>query len=410
MIIAAIVPLASCGNASAPAAVPQPPSYPAGIIVGAVTASGISFITTTASADITGHADPATYGSQNVTMNVHSTSFSIDSVTTPGTKVWSIGVGLRNLLAYPIGANQGAISPQDTLGVFAFFSVLPVVTKPSSCACTVTVANAMGAGNFTGMTQPYFWYPARLQAAPSASGLDSTTSNPVWKFSGPKTVTAFTFVLLISTAWPPSQESQWGVSYVASTDSNPNTQADPRWKATHFEAGIGSSTWAATGLTLNSTPGGDIIEARNDSLSSNEQAVFDISMQAKNANAGKAENVFGFFDPGYFVIGIAKDQVGFVIPDVSQQWVFTGTTYPFPASGGNATQLHHYRLRKYGRDSTRLCVDNVAALKITGAPSLLSSSSTTVTEFFGAASQTGPGVSIWMSAAYTLGAAGSGCS
>lgn len=396
--------------AVAPTHPSTPPGTPSGTVVGTVDdATGtVTFTPLATSASSDGAADPAIYGSQNTTINVHSTSFSIDSVTTPGTKVWSIGVGLRNLLAYPVGSNQNATAAADSTGVFVFFSTLPIVTLPSGCGCSVTVKNAMGAASFTTPApQPYFWYANRLKKAGTAGGTDSTVNNPVWKFTGQSTVHAFTFVLLISAAWPPPNETQWVVSYNGTTDSLIDTKASPPWKLDGFTGG-GSEAWSASGLALTAPAGKDLYPIRNDSLSATGSAIFDATLSLSNANNGVPESFFGFFVPKVYLVGVAKDKVGFLtLTGPPYVWAFTGPTYSFP--GPNGTTPHSYRLRKFAADSVVLCVDGARVLAATAA-SLGGSGVNGAIEAFGTAGQSGPAAATWTFASYTIGSAGTGCS
>jgi hypothetical protein len=409
---AAVAAALACSDAPAvaPTHPPMPPGARIGSLVGTVDdATGtVTFTPLAASANSYGATDPAIYGNQNVTISVHSTSFSIDSVTTPGTKVWSIGVGLRNLLAYPIGSNQNATPPADSTGIYVFFSTLPIVTLPSGCGCTVTVTNGMGTAAFTSPTpQPYFWYRNRLKKAGTAGGLDTTINNPVWKFTGQSTVHAFTFVVLISSAWPPPFQTQWVVSYNGTTDSLIDTQAEPRWPLDGFTGG-GSEAWSPSGLALTAAAGTDVYPIRNDSLSATGSAIFDAALKVSNANNGVPESFFGFFVPKVYLVGVAQDKVGFLtLTGPPYIWVFTGPTYTFPAANGTA--LHSYRLRKFAGDSVVLCVDGARVLGATAA-SLGGSGVVGAIEAFGTAGQSGSAAATWTFASYTIGSAGSGCS
>ena len=235
------------------------------------------------SADMFGAPTPAIYGTQNVTISLHSTSFSIDSTTTPGTKVWSIGVGLRNLETYPIGANYGAVSPPDTMGVFVFFSSLPVVTLPSGCGCTVTVTNPMGTRNFSNPSQPFYWYNSRLQKKQVTASTDTTVNNPIWKFTGPKAVHAFTFVLLVSAAWPRPFDTQWSVTYDGTADSLPDTQGKPHWNFDGILGG-GTESWSASGLQLAAVINKDAYLIRNDSVGAATPLVYSATLSVSLAN------------------------------------------------------------------------------------------------------------------------------
>ena len=69
---------------------------------------------------------PAIYGDQGVTVRIYNSAVAT-SAPVAGKKTYSANVGVRNLLAYRIGDEQGAASPADTMGIFIFTNTAPVV-------------------------------------------------------------------------------------------------------------------------------------------------------------------------------------------------------------------------------------------------------------------------------------------
>ena len=257
----ALLAISACSEDPAPSVAPQIPMPPGtlGTLVGTIDGTDLT-ATFTPNGAITsdGRAvSPAIYGNQGTTVTVFG---KVDSVKNFGANSDSfyVRVALRNLLTHAIGTNYQKAAPPDTLGVFAFFPNppgSPVVTKPSPCVgCTATVSKAMGTANFVGSTEKYYWYRNIPTAKQPSPGTDTTRNNPQWVFitngTGVTHVRAFTFVVMISAAWPPPSESQWTVNYVGTIDSEPDLRAEPRWKRVNYRMQLGGEVWTVLGLVL----------------------------------------------------------------------------------------------------------------------------------------------------------------
>lgn len=287
-----------------------------------------------------GGASRAVYGDQNVSVKLYNSTVVIDSTTTPGTKVWTGNVGLRNLLTHAIGDEQGGAIAPDTMGVFVFFNTTPTITGTSgTCTgCAVTIVRADGTGNFSGTGQRYFWWRDRVAAG------DTTKVRKLWSFSAPSAVTAFSFTVLVNAAWPAPNETRWKV--VLNNDSLPATQEEPRWQIDSALAG-NSATASGGILTITTVNSGGMYRFfRRDSIAATGSAYIEARMQSTSANRNRPEARITIDDGvRYMSLGIAKDMIGF--SDTSATFV-TGTTATLT---GTATTYNTYQLRKYGSDS-----------------------------------------------------------
>src|SRR3989442_2128031 len=147
----------SCGMSSAPAAVASPAGFSADLIV----------------------------GGQNTDVLLKSTNVSYD----PATQIFQADVTVQNLLTPTLGTPDGnAVS-----GVKVFFHAGPSVVPGSGA---VTVANADGAGTFTGTNQPYFLYSETLPTG-------QVSAAKTWQWAVPTTVGRFAFDVLVDAATAP---------------------------------------------------------------------------------------------------------------------------------------------------------------------------------------------------------------
>ena len=283
----------------------------------------------------------AVYGDQNVLVRLYNTQVTIDSVSVPGTKTWSGNVGLQNLTTHAIGDEQAGVAP-DTMGVFVFFNTTPTVTAPLPCTgCSVTIGRFDGTGNFTAPGQRYFWWRDRVAAN------DTTKVRKLWSFSAPSQVTAFSFTVLVSAAWPPPDETRWKVTL--NNDSLPDTQEEPPW---HTEqSGSATYTASAGSLTVNASSNGALRFYRRDSVRTTDAAYIEARMQSSSANPNRPEARIAIDDGvKYAGLGIARGSVWFV--DSSATFL-SGT----PVSVNTTSGYNVYQLRKYGADSVAFFVN-----------------------------------------------------
>jgi len=103
---------------------------------------------------------------------------------------WQFTAYVQNLLKQSIGTLNGT----TVTGVKVFITDFHATAGTG----TVSVANADGTGNFTAPNQPYFNYNQIVAPA-------GYTSNKLWKFNVPNTVTAVSMSILISTDFPAEQ-------------------------------------------------------------------------------------------------------------------------------------------------------------------------------------------------------------
>ena len=194
------------------------------------------------------------------------------SAPVAGKKTFTANVGVRNLLAYRIGDEQGAATPADTMGIYVFVNSGPVVSATSSSCptCTVTVANRHGTLNFNGTNQAYWFYPELL--GPANGGSDTTRVRKTWIFEADTAVTRFNFDVLVSAAWVPPNETFWKIEYPG--DSLPDTQAEPRWRKSATL--MASATLVGGNLQIDLRRTKDsLLYSRRDSISTGMNALVD---------------------------------------------------------------------------------------------------------------------------------------
>lgn len=292
----------------------------------------------------------AIYGNQGVTVRIFNSPVITSISATPGKKIFTANVGIRNLLPYPIGDEQSAAAPVDTMGLDVFMGSGPTVvatSSPCSPGCTVTVKNADGSRAFNSPNQQYWHYDDRLGAA--GSGTDTTRVRKVWTFEADTQVTNFSFNVVVNAPWPAPYETRWKVDFEA--DSLPQSPAGTRWQQIIDGAG--------TTLTLGSPSAGMMTVAtakkvthafaRYDSLATANSAYVEARLRRNDAGGKPEEVVLGMADDSRFIaIGFTSTRVGFL--GVSYQ--FVGSSYAVSASS-----FHTYQLRKFGADSVQLLVD-----------------------------------------------------
>jgi hypothetical protein len=282
----------------------------------------------------TSGATRAIYGDQNVLVKLYNTTVVVNTVA--GTKTWTGNVGLRNLTAHEIGDEQALVAP-DTMGVFVFFTAEPTVTAPVPCpGCTVTITRYDGTGNFSATGQKYFWWRDRVAAN------DTTKTRKVWSFSAPSTVTAFSFTVMVSAAWPTPSETRWKV--VLNNDSLPDTQEEPPWIRVPF--GPASTATASGGALTIATAAnlGELDFYRRDSVRTTTSAYIEARLRTVGGIMARPAQLIAF-DDGIKSVGLGVSN--------GQVW-FADSSHTFLAGAPIAittTTMTTYQLRKYGADS-----------------------------------------------------------
>lgn len=327
---------------------------------------------------------PAIYGDQHVNVRLYNTPVVPDTSTT--TWRWTADVGIQNLRAHPIGDEEVAVAPVDTMGVYVFFTQEPVVNTPCS-GCVARIANHDGAMSFDAPLRKYFHWPERLNERGSPSG-DTTRVRRTWTFETSAGVRSFSFTVLVAAAWPAPHESRWRIEYTA--DELPQTSS-PAWK---FEGSGGNASASGGTLLLRGRFSG--LYYRRDPIAPTQNAYADAVVR--------------------FSGGGARPELGLLLSDrvkLIGVAVGNGITGLISSSGtfvpGTTTSLtngvHQIQLRKYAADSAVYFVDGARR----GAASYASLSADTFTPplssvSFGGLPTTDGTNSTWDSVIYEIGA------
>ena len=424
-----LVSLAACSERHLSSEPPPPELHTLGIIT--ATVSGKSITTQYTPAPTPGYKvnpllSPAIYAGEDTLVHIFGVVDSIHGVV-GDSNVWFIRIGARNLLTWPIGAIQGAAIPSDTMGVFLVITGNPVVTNPVPffCAvdCHVTILNFMGTGSFGSPGQPYFWYHNRPTAMQAVPGTDQTDSI-LWQFATtnvtpPESVTAFTFQLMVSAAWPPGHDTLWTVQYDGTADSIPDTQASPLWKVFKPTAitTLGSEAFTSgSHLELtDASAASNIYFSRDDSIDSNSSTYVDAKLAASTCPTNVICAVFGVAQPdagGQLIFaGVAHDSVGFVTWD---QTTATWTMIPgavFSAGPFDGTATHTYRIRVIPPFAANLCIDKTNKVPLAIGSFTLTAGTDFVgrTYAWGDVGQAGGTVSDWQLMRYQINNDGGNC-
>jgi hypothetical protein len=292
----------------------------------------------------------AIYGDQGVTVRLYNSPVSVTNPSSPGKKTFSASVGLRNLLAFAIGDEQGTGVPADTMGIYVFINSGPTVTgTSSSCspACTVAAKNHHGTLAFSNPNQRYWHWPERVGA--TGGLIDTTLARKTWVFEADTQVTSFQFDVLVSAAWARPNETRWKIDFPG--DSVPHTTAEPRWRRT-TSGTVGTVTLdsPSAGIITIATPdGASHWFSRQDSVGSTTSAYIEARFRTNGPHSGNAEVSFGIDDNNKFIaVGVSDVKAGFLRSDFGFLGNQVETT---PAS------FHTYRIRKFGADSVQLLID-----------------------------------------------------
>ena len=348
---------ADAGRETAPAAIEPPPAgavqagMRATVDVVAGTLTFESLPRTRATGGDPGRLTSAgIYGDQGVTVRLYNTPVTVAASSTPGKETYTANVGIRNLLAFPIGDEQVG-TPLDTMGIFVFVSSGPTVTGTSSAcspACTVTVRNAHGALGFDAPGQQYWHWNERVGALDG--GDDTTHARRTWVFEADTQVTDFRFDVLVSAAWPPPNETRWKIDYQG--DSIPDVAVEPRW--TRNATGTSTITHnspSAGILTIAVPVGGRLAFYQSDSLNTGTNAYIEARFRTNTLTMLAPEVSFGIDDQVKFIaVGISGTQAGFL----NSSFAFLSG-----AVTETTTSFHTYQIRKFGADSAQLWIDNV---------------------------------------------------
>lgn len=359
-------------------------------------------VSTTGAAQPSSGPSASIYGDQGVTVRIYNSAVTT-SAPLAGKKTYSANVGLRNLLGYRIGDEQGTAAPADTMGIYVFTSTAPIVSGTSSpCSCTVTVKNAQGMLSFTTPAKQPYWYWPEIVGAVNG-GSDTTRSRKQWVFEADTQVTQFTFDVLVSAAWAPPNDTTWRVEYPG--DSLPDTQAEPRWRK--LSTLTATATIVSNQLTLTNGAASDsIFYLRSDSLTTGMNAMVEAQFRLDNGGLRSKPQAGVILDDGVrmaavFVSDSSKSLGSAVIGFISSSGgaAFTGTTALI-----TSRTTHTVQVRKFRTDSVVVYVDGARTLS--SAYSALPATRGTANICFGARSPAGTGnTSTWNYVIYQLGRA-----
>jgi hypothetical protein len=323
----------------------------------------------------------------------------------PAKKTFTASVGIRNLLAYPIGDEQSSDAPSDTIGIDVFMGTGPTVvatSSPCSPACAVTVKNPDGARAFNAPGQKYWHYNDRLGAA--GSGTDTTRARKIWVFEADTQVTNFSFSVVVNAPWPAPFETRWKVGFEG--DSTPESGAGSKWQQVIVGAGgtMALGTPSTGLMTLTTVRKTTQAFARYDSLASTTSAYMEARLLRSDNSNKPEEVVIGMADDTKWIaIGLTSSRVGFL----TANYQFSGTSYAVTASS-----FHTYQIRKFGADSVQLLVDGsrIASRTWASFPNAPAGSSSAF--FFGGPGAVMPGpknvadqTTIWDYVTYEIGVA-----
>jgi hypothetical protein len=369
LVTALVVAAGACSDqpitsSATPVAPSAPSANQAGMLRGTVREDGTVVLESLDPAIVVGDSNTsgAIYGNQNVTAKVTASNFTLTNVA--GVKTWKFTLAVHNLLNYPVGAIDGAMSaPLDTVGVFVFFPTSPSVVSPANSGASVTVQNTQGMASFSGVNQKYYWYHDFL----SAKGLagDSTKNNPTWTFTAPSTVNSFRFTVLLSAPWPrgmQTQDTSWAVAYNPTSDSLPDSSASPRWKRIGLGFGGTETASSSVGLTMTvnqEARGGydDMFFYRADNLNRSENAYIETRLKLTAGGGGNPVVILALVDSVKFVgLGIGNGKIGMATFDFNSlkwEWLAGGTI------SVTTTAVHTYRVGKFGATNATVYVDGV---------------------------------------------------
>jgi hypothetical protein len=308
-----------------------------------------------------GAPNAAIYGVQGSTVRIYNSTV-VASAPVAGKRTYSANVGLRNLLTYRIGDEQGVTAPADTIGIYVFMNTGPVVSGTSSpCpGCAVTVKNRQGTLNFTAANQAYWFWPEILSAA--NGGSDTTRVRQPWVFEADTAVTRFNFDVLVSAAWVSPHETVWKVDYPG--DSLPDTQAEPRWHVFMSQGGPADSISNGNLMLMLKKTKDTLVFIRHDSVSNTTSAMIEGRLRLDDGGNSAAPQPGLAIDDNNRYIGLfvsdssptGRAQVGFVNA--------TGLGFAGAADTvGGVKNFRIYQLRKYGADSAVILVDGVRRVK-----------------------------------------------
>jgi hypothetical protein len=215
----------------------------------------------------------------------------------------------------------------------------------------VTVFNHHGIYNFDAPGQRYWFYPYQLSEM--GGGSDTTIERRTWTFEADTQVTAFQFEVLVSAAWPATEESRWKVDY--SADSLPNFGTEPAWA--RIAVGAANTSQPVAGMIrLTMSSGQSLVYTRADSIGTAQNAYIEARLAVVPLGILlNPEISFGLDDRVKFIaVGLSGSQAGFLTGQ--------GTLAFAVSTAVTTSNFQTYRMRKFGSDSVVLYLNGTRLL------------------------------------------------
>jgi hypothetical protein len=437
-LVLALVGVAGCQDGVAPRRVPPPPDHLTNlgtVIVEVNTKTGE--VTThpyeSASLDAPPGVDAKIYGAASLIGH----TFQLVGGAPVGT-TWNLTDRIENLEPFAIGTRLPhtlATLPADTMGVYVFMSIAPVVL--TGCApgpSCVVKADSGYDGNFafTAPAQPYIYFKTILEPNDGTvhSGQDfSGTAGGVdyfrtFSFRASAGVTNFKFGVSVSAAFVQPNDTRWSINYFG--DSLPNRigtgradlRSEPDWRvrgSTVADTSIATTGCAGAGVTrclqiVSNTPAApptttdSLLYFRSDSLGTADSAFMEATLSATGLALGQPSVTFGMQDGVKTIsFGIASTTAGFT--NASNAFIASGSGTVTPATTTT------WRIRKFAHDSVvayanGVRIVNLPYASLPGAPSAVAKPQYFwFGNRFTRGSPFGPTLtSKWSSVSYTIGA------
>jgi len=296
---------------------------------------------------------------------------------------------IENLFSFPIGTHlphATGVFPQDTMGVYVYMAILPIVTAGCTPSATCKVAADSGydgAFTFTSATpQPYMFFKTILEATDGTphSGLDFTDQSTIgginyfrsFSFRASSGVTNFKFGVSVSAAVVKPNDTRWKVTYIA--DSLPNRvgtgltqlRSEPDWRVQGSAVSVSdtsiTTTGCATGATncfqiISSTPttlepSDTITYFRSDSLGTTDSAYISTDLVVVNLQPTQPSIFIGMQDRvRTMLVGLSSNTVGFC--DALNVFL----TAPGTTNTITTSSVKNWRVAKFGTDSVNIYGD-----------------------------------------------------
>jgi hypothetical protein len=300
---------------------------------------------------------------------------------------------IENLFSFPIGTHlphATGVFPEDTMGVYVYMSILPVVTAGCTPSATCKVAadsGEDGAFPFTTPTpQPYMFFKTILETSDGTphSGLDFTDQRSVgginyfrsFSFRASPGVTNFKFGVSVRAAVVKPNENRWLVTYVG--DSLPNRlgtaladlRSDPDWRVHGSAASVTDTSITTSGCAgaancfriisatpSHTVPADSITYFRSDSVGTTDSAYIAATVAVLNLRPNSPSIFLGMQDRVKLIqVGIASNKTGFC--DASNAIIAAGSATI------NSSTTTSWRVAKYAADSVVLFANGVSVAKL----------------------------------------------